>query len=383
MSDLLRWCEARRQAMVDDLEELVRLETPTTDKAAVDRCGRLLQSRLEALGASVERYPQERVGDMLLASWHADAPGPAILFLTHSDTVWPLGTLAERPPRIDDEGRFLGPGAIDMKGGIVIVLTAIRALVERGELPRRPLRVLVTSDEELGSRYSEKLIMDTAADCGLVLVMEPATKEGALKTWRKGVATYELLAEGRASHAGNAPEQGINAIVEMAQQICALNDMNDLQRGTSVSVTVVEGGITTNVIPPRATARVDVRTLSVRAMDEVDAAILALQARVPGARLTVTRHHRRAPMERNERMIAAFNQARAIGAALGLTVREDGSGGGSDGNFTAAAGITTLDGLGPQGDGLHAEHEHVIINSLPQRAALVAGMLRDWQFPTP
>lgn len=383
MSELLRWCEARRQAMVDDLEALVRLESPTTNKAAVDRCGRLLQSRLEALGANVERFPQEHVGDMLLASWHADAPGPAILFLTHSDTVWPLGTLAERPPRIDDEGRFLGPGAIDMKGGIVIVLTAIRALVERGELPRRPLRVLVTSDEELGSRYSEKLIMDTAADCGLVLVMEPATKEGALKTWRKGVATYELLAGGRASHAGNAPEQGINAVVEMAQQICALNDMNDLQRGTSVSVTVVEGGITTNVIPPRATARVDVRTLSARAMDEVDEAIMTLQPRVPGARLTVTRHHRRAPMERDERMIAAFNQARAIGGALGLTVREDGSGGGSDGNFTAAAGITTLDGLGPQGDGLHAEHEHVIINSLPQRAALVAGMLRDWQFQTP
>ncbi len=383
MSELLRWCEARRQAMVDELEELVRLETPTTDKAAVDRCGRLLQSRLEALGASVERFPQEKVGDMFLASWHADAPGPAILFLTHSDTVWPLGTLVERPPRIDDEGRFLGPGAIDMKGGIVIVLTAIRALVERGELPRRPLRVLVTSDEELGSRYSEQLIMETAADCGLVLVMEPATKEGALKTWRKGVATYELLTGGRASHAGNAPEQGINAIVEMAQQICALNDMNDLQRGTSVSVTVVEGGITTNVIPPRATARVDVRTLSVRALEEVDEAILALQPRVPGARLTVTRHHRRAPMERNERMIAAFNQARDIGAALGLTVREDGSGGGSDGNFTAAAGIPTLDGLGPQGDGLHAEHEHVIINSLPQRAALIAGMLRDWQFQTP
>ncbi|MDD9957031.1 MAG: M20 family metallopeptidase [Anaerolineaceae bacterium] len=383
MSELLRWCEARRQAMVDELDELVRLETPTTDKAAVDRCGRILQARLEALGASVARHPQEQVGDMLLASWHADAPGPAILFLTHTDTVWPLGTLAERPPRIDDEGRFLGPGAIDMKGGIVIVLTAIRALVERGELPRRPLRVLVTSDEELGSRHSEQLIMDTAADCGLVLVMEPATKEGALKTWRKGVATYELLAEGRASHAGNAPEQGINAIVEMAQQIGALNEMNDLQRGTSVSVTVVEGGITTNVIPPRATARVDVRTLSVRALEEVDEAILALQPRVPGARLTVTRHHRRAPMERDERMIAAFNQARAIGAALGLTVREYGSGGGSDGNFTAAAGITTLDGLGPQGDGLHAEHEHVIINSLPQRAALVAGMLRDWQFPTP
>ena len=380
MSELLRWFEDRRQAMVDELSELVRLETPTRDKVAVDRCGDLLQSRLEALGASVQRIPQQEVGDMRLASWHADAPGPPILFLTHCDTVWPLGTLAARPPRIDDEGRFFGPGAIDMKGGIVIMLTALRGLVERNELPRRPVRVLVTSDEELGSRYSEALIMETAADCGLVLVMEPATKEGALKTWRKGVASYDLLAEGRASHAGNAPEQGINAIVELAQQICALNEMNDLQHGTSVSVTVVEGGITTNVIPPRATAQVDVRALTVRAQADVDAAILGLQARVPGARLQVTRHHRRDPMERNEQMIAAFGQARAIGAELGLTVREDGSGGGSDGNFTAAAGITTLDGLGPQGDGLHAEHEHVIINSLPQRAALVAGILRDWQF---
>ena len=380
MSELLRWFEDRRQTMVDELSELVRLETPTRDKVAVDRCGDLLQSRLEALGASVQRIPQQEVGDMRLASWNADAPGPPILFLTHCDTVWPLGTLAARPPRIDDEGRFLGPGAIDMKGGIVIMLTALRGLVERNELPRRPVRVLVTSDEELGSRYSEKLIMETAADCGLVLVMEPATKEGALKTWRKGVASYDLLAEGRASHAGNAPEQGINAIVELAQQICVLNEMNDLQHGTSVSVTVVEGGITTNVIPPRATAQVDVRALTVRAQADVDAAILGLQARVPGARLQVTRHHRRDPMERNEQMIAAFGQARAIGAELGLTVREDGSGGGSDGNFTAAAGITTLDGLGPQGDGLHAEHEHVIINSLPQRAALVAGILRDWQF---
>lgn len=381
MSELLRWFEDRRETMLDELRELVSLETPTRDVAAVNRCGDLLQRRLEALGAGVRRIPQREVGDMLLASWHADAPGPAILFLTHSDTVWPAGTLAARPPRSDGEGRFFGPGAIDMKGGIVIMLTALRGLVERGELPRRPLRVLVTSDEELGSKHSEPLIRDTAADCGLVLVMEPATKEGALKTWRKGVAAYDLLAQGRASHAGNAPEQGINAIVELAQQIGALHGMNDLQRGTSVSVTTVRGGITTNVIPPHARAQVDVRALTARALNEVDAAILGLQPRVPGAGLQVTRHHRRDPMERNEQMIATFGQARAIGAGLGLTVREDGSGGGSDGNFTAAAGIATLDGLGPQGDGLHAEHEHVLISSLPQRAALIAGILREWRFP--
>ena len=380
MNGLLRWYEERRPAMLRELRELVELETPSHDRAAVNRCSALLQTRLEALGANVRRIPQREVGDMLLAGWHEDAPGKPILFLVHLDTVWPTGTLAARPPRMDDEGRFFGPGAIDMKGGIVIMLTALRGLVERGELPRRPLRVLVTSDEEIGSRVSEPLILETAADCGLVLVMEPATKEGALKTSRKGTSSYELSVTGRASHAGNAPEQGINAIVELAQQICVLNELNDLRHGTSVSVTTAQGGIAANVIPPGARAQVDVRALTVRAQKAVDATILGMQPHVPGARLQVTCHHQRLPMERNEQMIAAFAQARAIGAGLGMTVREDGSGGGSDGNFTAAAGIATLDGLGPQGDGLHAEHEHVLISSLPQRAALIAGIVRDWQF---
>jgi glutamate carboxypeptidase len=381
MSDLLTYFQGQRQAMIDLLTTLVNYETPTKDKAAVDKLGAFMEQQFRTLGASsVTHIPVAEVGDMRLAKWNENAPGLPILFLIHIDTVWPIGTLAARPVRIDDEGRLFGPGAIDMKAGIAIVLTAIRGLVERGELPQRPIWVLMTSDEEVGSIHSKQTIIDTAKQCGLVLVMEPATKDEALKTWRKGIATYEIQVEGRASHAGNAPEQGINAIVELAQQIMELNAMNDLRHGTSVSVTMVNGGITMNVIPPHAEAMVDVRTLTARAYNEVNEKIMGLTPFVPGAKVTVSQHHARGPMERNAQMIAAFEQAKAIGAKYGLTIREDGSGGASDGNFTAYEGITTLDGLGPQGDGLHAEHEHVIINSLPRRATLIAGMLRDWHF---
>lgn len=380
MSELLTYFRSRQQQMVDFLTTLVEYETPTTDKAAVDRLGAFMEAQFRELGAAVTRLPQEKVGDFLLAKWNADAPGRPILFLIHIDTVWPLGTLAERPTRIDDEGRLFGPGAIDMKGGITAALWALRGLVERGELPQRPIWVLMTSDEEVGSVYSEPVIREVAAQCGLVLVMEPATKEEALKTWRKGVGTYTITVEGRPAHAGNAPEQGINAVIELAQQALRLHALNDLKNGTSVSVTVFHGGSATNVIPAKASAEVDVRTLNARAWDEIKAQITNLRPFIPGAKVTVTPGHARGPMEHNEQMKRTFAQCKAIGERYGLTVREDGSGGGSDGNFTAHMGIPTLDGLGPQGDGLHALHEHVVLASLPRRATLLAAMLKDWQF---
>ena len=381
MSDLLTYFQGQRQPMVDLLTTLVGYETFTQSKPDVDRLGAFMRQQFEALGAdSVTAFPQDHVGDFLLAKWNENAPGLPILFLIHIDTVWPIGTLAERPVRIDDDGRLFGPGAIDMKGGITIVLTALRGLRERGELPRRPIWVLMTSDEEVGSIYSQSVIEQVARQCGLVLVMEPATPEEALKTWRKGIATYTVKVEGRASHAGNAPEQGINAIVDLAQQIMKLTGLNDLKNGTSVSVTMVAGGTAANVIPASAEATVDVRTLSAAAYDAINAQVMALEPFVPGAQVSVHQHHARGPMERNSQMIAAFQQVKAIGETLGLTVREDGSGGASDGNFTAYLGVPTLDGLGPQGEGLHAVHEHVVIASLPRRAALIAAMLRDWRF---
>lgn len=381
MSELFDYFKDQEQAMIDLLTTLVEFETPTHSKAHVDKLGTYLHEYFKTLGASsVTHYPLDAVGDVRLAKWNEDSEGPPILFLVHIDTVCPVGTLAQRPVRLDGEGRLYGPGAVDMKGGIVVALTAIRGLIERNSLPQRPIWLLMTSDEETGSVHSKTLIVETAKQCGLVLVMEPSTPEEALKTWRKGVASYDIKVEGRASHAGNAPEQGINAIVDLAQQIMALNAMNDLRNGTSVSVTMVNGGITGNVIPPKAEARVDVRALTGQSYRDVHEQIMNLQPFVPGAKVTVSQRHMRGPMERNAPMIAAFEQASAIAQHYGLTIREDGSGGGSDGNFTAYEGITTLDGLGPQGDGLHAEHEHVVISSLARRATLIAGILTDWQF---
>ena len=267
-----------------------------------------------------------------------------------------------------------------MFGGITIVLTAIRGLVKNGQMPNRPIWVLTTSDEEVGSIHSKTVIEEVASQCGLVLVMEPATPDEALKTWRKGIASYTLYVEGRASHAGNAPEQGINAIVEIAQQALELNAMNDLKNGTSVAMTTVKGGIASNVIPPHAEGQIDVRMMTAAAYDEIHAKITNLQPHIPGAKVWVEEHHARGPMERNEQMIKTFAQCKRIGESLGLSVHEEGSGGASDGNFTAFMGIPTLDGLGPQGRGLHAEDEQVVVNSLPRRATLIAGMLRDWVF---
>ncbi len=381
MSELLAYFETQKQAMTDLLIELISYETPTKNKAAVDVLGNVMMQKFQERGASsITRIAQTDVGDFLLAKWNEDAPGKPIMFLIHIDTVWDLGTLAERPTRIEDDGKLYGPGAVDMKGGITLVLETIRGLNELGQMPNRPVWVLMTSDEEIGSVNSIPVLRDVAKNVGLVLVMEPGTKEGALKTWRKGLATYRLHVEGRASHAGNAPEQGINAIVELSQQILKVNQLNDLKNGTSVSVTMLEGGTAGNVIPASASAYIDTRVLTMRAHESLREGIFDVNPFIPGAKVWIEEIHSREPMEHNDQMKATFAQCKAIGEKYGVTVREDGSGGGSDGNITAAMGVPTLDGLGPQGDGLHAIHEQVVLSSLPTRATLLAGMLKDWQF---
>lgn len=377
MTDLKRYFDDQRQAMVDFVTTLVNYESFSNDKPRVDALGNWLCEQFTVLGAdNVQRFPQIDVGDMALATWNSNAPGKPIMFMVHIDTVWPAGTLAQRPVRIDDDGRLYGPGAIDMKAGITIMLNAIRGLRERDEMPQRPIWVLMTTDEEIGSLRALPLIQEFAPQTGLVLVMEPGTRDGALKTQRKGVASYALKVQGRASHAGNAPEEGINAIIELAQQALDLHQLNDLKYGTSVSVTMVQGGTASNVIPDYAEAKIDTRTLTVKAFEKLDQQIKQRVPFMPGAEVTIESGHYRPPMERND---AVVEQVKAIGAQVGVTVREDSVGGGSDGNHTAAMGIPTVDGLGGQGDGLHALHEHVLINSMPERATLVAGLLRDWQ----
>ncbi len=365
----------RRAAIKALLSELVTLESFTRDKARVDALIDTLESTIAAGGgALIERFPQAAVGDFLLAKWNADMPGKPYLFLAHCDTVHPAGSLERMPMRIEDE-RFYGPGALDMKAGIVIALEAIWALQRGDALPPRPVHLLLTTDEEIGSPYSEALIKELAADCELVLVMEPATPEGTLKTWRKGGAKYALTVEGRAAHAGIAPQEGINAIIEFARQALDIQQLNDLKHGTSVSITRVEGGSAGNVIPALVRAHIDTRALTVAAAESLHCALTSLQPKMPGARVSCRRLAQRPPMERRPEL---FARAAAIAESNGITVYEGGTGGGSDGNFTAAMGIPTLDGLGAHGDGAHATHEHVILSSLPRQAAFIAALLQEW-----
>lgn len=377
MSALREYFETQTPAMLDLLTRMVEHESPSDDKGLVDQLGAFMEAQFRDLGAEVTRYPQATVGDYLLAQWNSSAPGAPLLCLVHIDTVWPAGTLAGWPVRIED-GRLHGPGAVDMKGGIVVLLTALRGLIALGQLPNRPIQVFMNSDEEIGSEGSTPMIEQLARQAALVLVMEPGTRDGALKIARKGIATYRVHVEGLASHAGNTPEQGINAIVDLAQQIVRINQMNDLRSGTSVSVTLVEGGSAGNVIPARASAYIDARMLTQRAADELREALRGLQPFVPGAQVRLEEIHARPPMEYNAVNRAAFERAQALGGQHGLMVRGESVGGGSDGNTTAALGIPTLDGLGAVGDGLHALHEHVLISSLAQRATLVAAILKDW-----
>ncbi len=375
MSELLEYFRGRQDEMLELLTEMVKRESFTRDKAMVDRLVDFLERQLNSLGAdAVQRFPQDEAGDFLKATWNINSSGQPYLFMVHIDTVHPIGSLSSMPIRREGR-RYYGPGALDMKAGLVIVLEAIQALRERDQLPDRPIHLLITTDEEIGSPQSEALIKALAADCALVLVTEPATKEGAIKTWRKGGGKYELIVEGRASHAGIAPQEGINAIIEFAQQALEINRLNDLKYGTSVSVTMVEGGSAGNVIPAHVRAHIDTRVLTLEAMDNLHAALTALYPKMPGATVTCARQHGRPPMERRPGL---FEKAAAIGERYGVTIYEAGTGGGSDGNFTAAMGIPTLDGLGAHGDGAHASHEHVIIDSMPRQATLVAAILLEW-----
>lgn len=381
MSELLTYFRDRQDDMITLLTGLVERESFTSEKDNVDKLVDFIVDTVSAMNpSSVTRIPLETVGDIVIAKWNEDAPNKPIMALMHIDTVWQQGTLARRPVRIDDDGRLYGPGASDMKGGVAAAISAVQGLVERDELPDHPLWLMFTTDEETGSIHSESYIRDHAAQCGLVMVMEPPNHEGSLKTSRKGVARYAVETTGRASHAGNHPEEGINAILEMAQQIVAISKLQDLRNGISVAVNRISGGEATNIIAPHARIEIDVRTITQADMDRVHEELMDLRPKIPGAQVETHLMGMRGPMERDDLMERTFKQAQQIGVEIGVKVTEDSVGGGSDGNIVAGMGIPVLDGLGPKGAGLHAEHEHIIIRSLPERAAHLAAIMRDWSF---
>jgi glutamate carboxypeptidase len=370
--DLQNFCRGERDWLLETIEALVRLESPTPDKAAVDRCGAELASRLTAIGGRVTRLTRPERGDHLLAEFGCGAS--QILLLGHFDTVWPVGQL-DRMPLTQSGGRLHGPGVFDMKAGIALGMLATRALLETGVPVAHRIVMLWTTDEEIGSGSSRAAIEEEARRSDAVLVLEPSLPGGAVKTSRKGCGAYQLVVRGIAAHAGIEPEKGASAVHELAHQILRVNGLQDLDRGISVNVVQVSGGLRSNVIPDEARAVVDVRVPTAEAAAEVDAVFRGLQPVDPRTSIQASGGIDRPPLERTPQVERLYKQAREIAHMLGQDLGEGGTGGGSDGNFTAALGVPTLDGLGAIGDGAHALHEHVDIESLPDRAALVAGLL--------
>lgn len=358
------------------LRQFVVAESPSLEKAAADHCCGLIAEEWWKRDARVERIAQKHRGDHLRITYGPEKSPPAgqLLVLGHYDTVYSTGTLRKMPFRISG-GRAYGPGAFDMKAGIVQALFALETLQRSNTSPRKRLVFLWTSDEEIGSESSRKLLESEAHRSDAVFVLEPSFgPRGLLKTARKGVGEAELIVQGRASHAGLAPEEGINAIHELAQQLVRIEKWNDLRRGVTINAAIIEGGTRTNVIPERARAVLDLRALRMSDMRRLERRLHALRPIHTGARLEISGGFGRPPLERKV-SAALFARARSLAKQMNLSLGECTVGGGSDGNFTAALGVPTLDGLGAVGDGAHSSHEYVVINTMPARAALLAALL--------
>jgi glutamate carboxypeptidase len=380
MRALLAGARRKERALIDRIRRLVLVESPSDNKEAVDFCARCAASEAKALGARVTLHTRRQFGVIVEARFgpRSRAAGPRpILLLGHLDTVWPLGTLKTMPCRLA-RGRLFGPGVLDMKAGVALALTAVELLAESRALTREII-LLLNSEEEVGSPVSRSLTERLASRCAAVYVLEPA--QGlAYKTARKGTGDWRIDLRGLAAHAGVDFEKGASAIRELARVIETVSGWTDLKRGLTVSVGVVGGGTKTNVIPASAWADVDVRFARRADGPRIERKFAAL--RPPGFKLidrrctlTLTGGINRPPMERTPATVRLFARARALAREIGLDLQEAATGGASDGNFTAALGVPTLDGMGAVGEGAHAAHESILVEHLAPRAALLAGML--------
>jgi glutamate carboxypeptidase len=377
MKQILRELRGRQSDMLKLLGEFVRCESPSHVKSAVDRCAAMVAREWRQRGAKVGILQQRDRGNHVRAEIWDGSPRPTgqIMVLGHTDTVYPLGTLEKLRFRVA-RGRAWGPGTFDMKGGIVLALHAVDALRALKIQPTKRLVFLWTSDEEIGSESSRRAIEQEARRSDAVLVLEPSFgREGRLKTQRKGVGGAEIIVKGRSAHAGIDPEKGVNAVHELALQITRLMKMNDPLHGITVQTTVVSGGTITNVVPEHARALMDIRYARAADVPRITRRLHSLRPILKGARLEVRGGADRPPLERTVAVKKLFAAAQELMQQMGLPLGEASTGGGSDGSFTAALGVPTLDGLGAVGDGAHSPREHVVISKLPERASLIAGLL--------
>jgi glutamate carboxypeptidase len=376
MANRLRYFAERQNEVTETIRQLVEIESPSDNKQAVDRLGSMLAGRFESLGGHAKFHRAQDYGDHLQVDFEGQRGVKPVLLLGHIDTVYPLGTLAHMPCRIAD-GRLWGPGALDMKSGIALMLHAIAALRSwySDTLPR-PLTVLLVSDEEVGSSSSRKITENVARKSAAVLVLEPSYGlEGAVKTARKGVGEYTLKITGEAAHSGLDFEKGQSAVIELAKQIIEISKLVDLKRGLTLNVGVIQGGTRTNVIPAEAKALLDVRVTRMKDAAVIHRKLRSLRPFNRKCKLEIAGGVNRPPLERSQAVVALYRKAFEIAKQLGWKLKEAAVGGGSDGNFTAALGIPTLDGLGGVGEGAHATHESIVLSELPKRAALLAGLI--------
>ncbi|WP_301170307.1 M20 family metallopeptidase [Brevibacillus nitrificans] len=371
MSGLLHYLKENQDHILADVERVVKAESPTQDKQAVDRCGEVFQSLFaEHLGLTAEVIPMDTTGNHLRFTY-GDGDGQ-ILILGHMDTVWDIGRLSYRV----EGNKAYGPGILDMKSGIIQAIWAVKACKDLGVAVQKKVVFLCTSDEETGSDSSRAYIEAEARKSDVVLVVEPAVaNSGALKTSRKGVGHFTMSIKGKASHAGNHHEEGISAVEEMAHQILFLQGLTDYSKGTTINVGIASGGNRTNVVAESALLDIDVRINRLSEAERISDLITHAIPFLEGTTLQITGNVNRPPMERTAQTERLFHLATECGNELGMTLTEAHVGGGSDGNFTAALGVPTLDGLGAMGDGPHAEYEHILIDQLPVRAALLASLM--------
>ena len=373
-TEILQHFESRHAAIVDSIRGLVDIESPSHDveqsKRVVDRI--VNEARGVGLDLEIERVSAPSYGDHLVIRAFP-GEGKNILLLGHTDTVHPVGTCGHNPTRIDD-GKFFGCGIFDMKSGVALMIEALRYFAGSGERPSRPIAIMLSCDEEVGSFTGRELVEREARNAEVCLVFEPSA-QGRVKTGRKGTGMFTVKAHGIPAHAGLEPEKGASAILEIARQIAKLSELNDADAGTSVNVCTVRGGTTTNVIPEHAECAVDVRFTSADEARRVESAINQLRPCDSRVSLEITGGINRPPLERNEAVIALYEKARSLGASFGYEVGEAQVGGASDGNFVAALGVPVLDGLGVAGEGAHTLHEHILVDDIAKRATLLTMLL--------
>ena len=377
MPTLLEHFECRQAEIAGLIRDLVERETTSREEARLDEIARFVAAHLRPLADEVELIGRPGYGTHLRARFDFGHPAstPRTLVVGHLDTVWRVGTLERRPFRID-AGRAYGPGIFDMKSGVAIAVEALRAVATLGLTTARPVTLLLTCDEEIGSRTSRPLVEEEAREAAAALVLEPPIPGGIVKTARKGVGVFTLRAKGRAAHAGLDPSKGVNAIIELAHQVLCLDRLNDFERGVTVSVGLISGGTTPNVIPAEASATLDVRFWTPEQGSRIEEAIRGLGPTLDGAQLEVSGGINRPPMPRSAENLKLYEHARRLAAELGFELGSGSVGGGSDGNFTSAMGVPTLDGLGVDGAGAHAEDEHILLADIPRRAALLTRLLQ-------